>query len=91
MVNYIFLFGLITRAYTAQGTRQGGTCKSPHTKWRKTGSSLMLKVCGCVYTYTHVHKQRHTYIYIHLYIYMHTINKIHTGQELYLAFFPSER
>lgn len=22
MVNYIFLFGLITRAYTAQGTRQ---------------------------------------------------------------------
>lgn len=52
MVNYIFLFGLITRAYTAQGTKQGGTCKSSHTKWRKTGSSLLLKVCGCVYTHT---------------------------------------
>lgn len=52
MVNYIFLFGLITRAYTAQGTRQGGTWESPHKKWRKTGSSLMLKVCGCVYTHT---------------------------------------
>jgi len=67
MVNYIFLFGLITRAYTAQGTEQGGTCKSPHTKWRKTGSSLLLKVCGCVYTHTGTSTE--TYIYIPLYIY----------------------
>lgn len=89
MVNYIFLFGLITRAYTAQGTRQGGMWESPHRMWRKTVSSLMLKVCGCVCTHTHRYRNRDIHIYI--YIYMHMINKIHTGQELYLAFIPSER
>lgn len=76
MVNFIFLFGLITRAYTAQGTRQGGIWESPHKKRRKTGSSLMLKVCGCVYTHTGTWTE--TYIYIFIYIYMHMIKYTRT-------------
>lgn len=67
MVNYIFLFGLITRAYTAQGTKQGGTCKSSHTKWRKTGSSLLKSVWMCIYTHRYINKDIHIYIYIYAY------------------------